>query len=195
MVTIFKRIDQKEDFDFILQSFLKREHVESERQWIELYCQINHVQEDSAYSKLSKELTTFFLIKEMDNNDYFEELKKKIGDTSCLCMNYEEIFYEPSFASNIEREFIKINKIDYDPQEGFLFVAGVTKRANPDVYIFLTLKEHADKVASGFMPMRKKDVQDKDEYEEKQNIMMTIWNDKDQRIPFVDKQNLKLKYV
>lgn len=195
MVTIFKRIDQKEDYDFILQSFLKKEHVESERQWIELYCQINHVQEESAYNKLSRELTTYFLLKEMDNNDYFDEIKKKLGDTSCLCMTCDEIFYEPSFASNIENEFLRIDRIDYDPKDGLLFIAGITKRAKLDVCIYMTLKEHADKVASGFIPMRKHEVQDEYEYNKKQDIMVTIWNDKSQRIPFVEKQNLKLKYV
>lgn len=195
MVTIFKRIDQKEDYEFILQSFLKKEHVESERMWIELYCQINNVSEENAYKRLSRELTTYFLLKEMDNEEYFEEVKKKIGDTSCLCMNSEEIFYDPSFASNIENEFLKIIRIDYDASEGFLFVAGITKRAELDACAYLTLTEHAESVAKEFMPIRKQDVKDNNEYEKKQEIMFTIWNDKSQRIPFVEKQKLKLKYT
>ena len=195
MVRIYQRIDQKEDYDFILESFLKREHVTSERQWIELYCQINNVKEEKAYKKLSSELTTYFLLQEMDNDDYLDDLREKLGDTSCICMNREEVFYEPSFALNIANEFLKIMKIDYDTKEGYLFVTGITNTGKQDVAIYVTLTEHADSVAKSFVPMRKSEVLDKDEYDKKQKIMMTIWNDKSQRIPFLEKVNIKLKYA
>lgn len=195
MVRIFYRISQKEDYDFILESFLKKEHVSSERQWIEMYCQINSVNEDNAYKILSRELSTYFLLQEINNENYLNELKGKLGDPSCLCMNREEVFYEPSFSSNIENEFLKIMKIDYDSKEGYLFITGITKTGKQDVYIYVTLKEHADSVAKTFLPIRKSEVENKDEYDKKQKIMMTIWNDKTQRISFLEKVNLKLKYV
>lgn len=195
MVRIFQRIDPNEDYDFILKSFLEREHVTSERQWIEMYCQINSVSEDKAYNKLSREITTYFLLQEMKNDDYFDDLKEKMGDTSCVCMNNEEVFYEPSFALNIANEFLKIMKIDYDPDDGYLFVTGITKLGKKDAFIYITLKEHADSVAKSFMPMRKSEIADKHEFEKKQKIMMTIWNDKTQRVPFFEKINLKLRFI
>lgn len=194
MICIFQHIDANLDYEYILKSFLEKEHVDSEQEWVELYCEINGTPEECAYQILSKELTKYILIKEIDNDIYLKSIKENLGDTSCLCMTRDEVFYEKSFAKNIENEFSKIMRIDYEKDDGYLFVTGVKKSGCVDVSIFLTITEHADSVAATFLPMRKNEVSEK-EFEKKQKVMSIIWNDKTVRIPFMEKVGVTLKIV
>lgn len=194
MIGIFQHIDLSLDYEFILRSFLNKEHVDSEKEWVELYCEINNTSEECAYQKLSKELTTYSLIIQVDNEIYLDTVKEKLGDTSCICMTRDEVFYEKSFANNIEKEFSKIMKIDYDPDIGFLFITGVRNASSIEVIVYSTITEHAESMASKLLPMRRGEISEK-EFEKKQKMMIALWSDERMRIPFMDKVGVSLKIV
>ena len=80
MICIFQHIDANLDYEYILKSFLEKEHVDSEQEWVELYCEINGTPEECAYQILSKELTKYILIKEIDNDilDVVNKIQEKI---------------------------------------------------------------------------------------------------------------------
>lgn len=194
MIGIFQHIDLSLDYEYILKCFLDKEHVESEREWVELYCQINNTSEEYAYQRLSKELTTYSLIVNVDNEIYFNSIKEKLGDTSCICMTRDEVFYEKSFQKNIEREFSKIMKIDYDQETGFLFITGIRNSSSIEVCVYSTITEHAESLALKLLPMRRGEVSEK-EFEKKQKLMIDLWSDAETRIPFMEKVGITLKFV
>ena len=110
--------------DYLLDEFLKSEHVTSSEVWIDIYKQINNCSISRAESKFSQELDLFIRNVDLNFIEYIELLANSISDTICLSYNVSSnsFGFVDSFKSELLNNSSIVEKIAFDDSLNSLFI-------------------------------------------------------------------------